>query len=407
MGSFLASSGDDGNVAVWNASTGARVGQPLRGHGELVTDIAFTAPRKLISAAGAEVARWDLDSVSLGRKLDAHQGALRTLAVSPDESEFLTGGSDVGVVKRWKLASMAQAGPPVVTGLRRVDWIEWERGAMVTIAGSAAGTKDQPRNGRVFLWDLERDRKIASFSLGRPGVAAVDISEDRGRLAVGDTSGQVTMWDLDSPRSIGRELKADDNAATTVAFSPDGETIATGGRSGVARLWQTRDGAELWERNTGANINSLAWRPDGSSFLAGGGASTLVRLDAATGKRIGSPTASQVGEISAIAVNGSGDQAAIGGFDGEVAIADANSGKVQFVFSGHSGHVNEVLFADRDRIVVSTGDDGSVITRKVEIDFWEREACRLADRNLTSAEAEDYLGGQDLINCPEQSLRPD
>jgi WD40 repeat protein len=398
-GRLFASSDNDGNIAIWETRTGRRLGR-LRGDGELAFDLAFTGPRTLISVAADELTRWNLDGTSLERRVDARQGELHALSLSPDQSQFVTGSAAGGTLTRWSVGSMSAMLTPMRTGLRRIDELAWQPGGTILIGGSEVGSpQNEPRHGRIVIWSAQTNHALASLSTGDPGVTTLALSPTGNRFAVGDTNGRVVIWDLGRRRPVGAPLQADANVAYDAAFAPDGRTIATAGDNGDVTLWRVRDGARLWRHATGANVNSIAWRPDGAVLLAGGGLSTLIRLDAKTGKPIGPPTALGVGEVSAITVSADGTQAAVGGFNGQIALVDPSTGALRYALSGQSGRIRQVAFVRHGDLVVSVADDGTVVTHTLDPADWEREACMEAGRNLTVSERHLYLGAQKVLPC--------
>jgi len=67
-------------------------------------------------------------------------------------------------------------------------------------------------------------------------------------------------------------LQRHEAAPTTLAFSPDGKTLASGSSDKTIRLWNVADGKqmEVWTAH-GGDVASVAFSPDGK-LLAGGGA---------------------------------------------------------------------------------------------------------------------------------------
>src|SRR5204862_5217394 len=137
----------------------------------------------------------------------------------------------------------------------------------------AAGHED----GRITLWALPKGEKIATLSIGRTQVNALGFGRDVRRraeskvatpeldgwlLAVGQADTKVSIWDLGKQTPITICHGSEENVYT-VAFSPDGTTLASAGR-GSANLWDVRTGRLLLSLDSRAYTFSLAFSPDGS-----------------------------------------------------------------------------------------------------------------------------------------------
>ncbi|MFG2456146.1 helix-turn-helix domain-containing protein [Streptomyces sp. NPDC048523] len=140
-------------------------------------------------------------------------------------------------------------------------------------------------DGRLLVGDLDQyadltSGKVTGWALadGRQ-VTALAFSRDGSRLAVGDTTGHVTLWDADLRHATGVLTGTADTAPPSLteavgalAFSADGSTLAVGGANGTLRLWDTAGqrllGGDL--PTPGDEIRSLAFgRDDGTVYAAG------------------------------------------------------------------------------------------------------------------------------------------
>lgn len=115
--------------------------------------------------------------------------------------------------------------------------------------------------------------------LSQQGIAAIAFSPDGKRLAIGDYSGRVTLWDGEARRRLGvlsgtytGPRRGDTEAVTTVAFSADGRTLATGGDKGTLQLWDVASNQQLGFAlpTPGDKILSLAFSVDGDTLYAAG-----------------------------------------------------------------------------------------------------------------------------------------
>jgi WD40 repeat protein len=102
-------SGDDGDTVavVWDAKTLERLGE-LRGHADVLQDIAFLPGGKVVTASFDGTAKiWDLESRRELATLRGHAGPVMAVSVNPDGTRVATASSD-GTAKLWDAATGRQ-----------------------------------------------------------------------------------------------------------------------------------------------------------------------------------------------------------------------------------------------------------------------------------------------------------
>ena len=90
------------------------------------------------------------------------------------------------------------------------------------------------------LWDVATRHQIRDLlTAGTGPVESLAFSPDGRTLATGSYGdGAAQLWDVASQHQIGIPLTVDTEPIRSVAFSPDGKTLATGSDDGAVRLWR-------------------------------------------------------------------------------------------------------------------------------------------------------------------------
>ncbi len=123
---------------------------------------------------------------------------------------------------------------------------------------------------RVWKTSVGKERLVAKV-MKAENLTAAAFSRD-GRIAVatlglGSTSGKIQVWDLKTSRVIATmESKPALNAVRTLAFSPDGRMLASGGENNAARLWEVSSGLERYRYAYGSKQHAVAFSPSGSTL---------------------------------------------------------------------------------------------------------------------------------------------
>jgi WD40 repeat protein len=125
-----------------------------------------------------------------------------------------------------------------------------------------------------YLWHLSRTRKeipklVLRDSEPRQAIYGVTFSPTDHCLATAGKDGVVRLWDSDTGRLL-RRLRCHNDEVNWAAFSPDGKTLATAGDDGAVKLWDVATG-ELKGQLIKASREAVvtAFRPDGKLLAAG------------------------------------------------------------------------------------------------------------------------------------------
>ena len=190
-------------------------------------------------------------------------------------------------------------------------------------------------------------------------VLSVAYAPDGATLATGGSRGAVRIWDASTGQQQ-HQLTGHTNWVRSVAYAPDGATLATGGDDGAVRIWDASTGQQQHQLtgHTG-DVFSVAYAPDGATLATGGDDGAVRIWDASTGQQQHQLTG-HTGDVFSVAYAPDGATLATGGGDGAVRIWDASTGQQQHQLTGHTGWVFSVAYAPDGATLATGGDDGAV-----------------------------------------------
>ncbi len=300
-GRRLVSVSDDGTVRLWDADSAQEA--TVRPAGGGVHVLAVSPDGGLLAWGGEDgrVRVWG----TRGREqaeVAVRGGAVRGLAFGP-RGERLVAVAENGTLTTWAVAR-GEAKPTLRLLTERRGQGRGVRGLAYDPAGgvlavaygapNSAGAVpdrvvgkpsrvgkpgDEPRGpGEVTLWDERGEeplRRLAGYDAEINGLA---FSRDGTRLATCGASrdggtdrlqGEIKIWDVQTGAPL-RTVRGHTGPVLSVAFSPDGKTLASGGYDYTVRLWNAADGMPLHTMpGHVCLVHSLAFSPDGKRLASG------------------------------------------------------------------------------------------------------------------------------------------
>ena len=192
-------------------------------------------------------------------------------------------------------------------------------------------------------------------------VLSVAFSPDGRTLASGSVDKTIKLWDVQSQREIAI-LTGHSDYVYSVAFSPDGRTLASGSDDKTIKLWNVRSQRQIATLTGHSNyVYSVAFSPDGLTLASGSGSwdKTIKLWNVRSQRQIATLTGHS-NTVYSVAFSPDGRTLASGSLDKTIKLWDVQSQREIATLTGHSHYVYSVAFSPDGRTLASGSWDKTI-----------------------------------------------
>ncbi|EUC54986.1 WD40-repeat protein (notchless protein), related protein, partial [Rhizoctonia solani AG-3 Rhs1AP] len=182
---------------------------------------------------------------------------------------------------------------------------------------------------------------------------------DGKRVVCGSNSGNIYIQDGHKPSY---SLTGHNHEVRSIAFSPNGQLLASGSADGSLMIWDAGTGEGLFDALTGhfGSVSSIAFSPDGTQVASGSSDETIRLWSSLTGAPIGNPFEGHTHSVSSVAFSPSGGQLVSASDDKTMRVWDVASGELIAAFEGHTDIVLSVAFSPDGTQIASGSADKTI-----------------------------------------------
>jgi WD40 repeat protein len=235
-------------------------------------------------------------------------------------------------------------------------------------------------DGKICLWRVVDGQQVLTLQGHTGWIWAVTFSPDGKTLASCSHDSLIRLWDvqsIDFERSNPANLaEADDSShlpvtclntlrghsrrAWTIAFSPDGQLLASGSDDQTIRLWNAHSGTCLvvLQGHTGG-VTSVRFSPNGQ-ILASGSEDSSIRLWSVDRGTTLKTLQGHTRWVRTVAFSPDGQTLATGSDDRTVRLWEVKTGTCRQTLPGHTGWVTSLSFSPNGQTLASGSEDASV-----------------------------------------------
>ncbi|MDX6592861.1 MAG: hypothetical protein QOJ13_2057 [Gaiellales bacterium] len=290
---------------------------------------------------------------------------------------------------------------------------------------TAAAVAYDPAGGRIAvatrtgleLIDAATGKRLAGV-MGATAFTRVAFSPDGalvGAVTSTPPSTSVVVWNLKTRQT--RELGRTTRLYVGLSFSPDSRRIAAGSFGLGLVVFDTSTGKVVGRKSTGANVDDVAYSPDGRLLaatlinLSFAGRSRIVTMDAKTLKVRATVIKLPSVETTAVAFSPDGTRIAYGAADGTAGLWSVAAERTVTKYLGHTAAISDLAFSPDGRTVATSSTDGTArvwrATGNEQRVFPLPPGSFVADQRLLSDRVVSLLGLPQGFGVVTTDLRTD
>ena len=269
-GELLATgSNDKQKVRLWKVHGGEPMPRNFTGQVGDVWSLAFS-PQGTQLASGSRdnpIRLWNLEENAVGEKVPdrLHADDYGNFCFSQD-GQWMAGGCADNTVKVWEVATL------------RIQGVLPKTSYVVAFSPQSDELLTATREGNPQWWNFQTKsvRSIPGYSGVLGQVISVDLSPNRRTAALGLSDGGIRILDIASGQPIGQPFRAHQGNVLSLAFSPRGDKLASGGSDKTVMVWDvpSQKGLGVCPEHKGA-VFGVAISPNGETLASGCGSATI------------------------------------------------------------------------------------------------------------------------------------
>jgi WD40 repeat protein len=324
----------------------------LEGFCGIVTSLAFSTDTRWLASGAANglVTLWNIASRTAIKTFEGHSESVDTVAFSFDGKTLLSGAAD-GVLRAWDLDSANQiwadedfvGRPCSALFVPFTDNLLW-------LAQDNTLNRCHPRVNGI-------PSRIPILPLSKEPVTSIAFSPDGQTIASGSYDGTVKLWEVSAGKLL-RTLSGNSLHVLSVAFSPDGQTFASGSGDRKVKLWEVGT-CKLLRTLSGHSdyVTSVAFSPNGQTVASGSHDRTVKLWE--VGTKLLRTLSGHSDYVTSVAFSPDGQTITSGSRDRTVKLWEVSAGKLLRTLSGHSDYVTSVAFSPDGQTIASGSKDST------------------------------------------------
>jgi WD40 repeat protein len=347
---------------------------------------------------------WDVSTGKETRRIEWKQGGGGRIAAYSPDNRWVATVQDHGVLHLWESPSGRHL-VELVLGRDFASSLGFSPDSTVLAVGGASnkyGRSEETSSDSVIalwrwngttlqpLWEAKPDHEAPIKGPRSQGIKSLAFSPDGKYVATGGLNNNIIrIWNVVGGKEV-RQIKASGAQVGALAFAPNGKILASGCEDGVVVFWDPESGAKLRETKQPGEVRTLAFSPEGKILAVGGGPEYgwnkgkknepfITLLSAEDGKEV-----QRLGNIregvGSLGISKDG-QVLAAGLGGVIRVWEIPSGRELSINAGHQHWISEVDISEDGQLAVTAGGDGPIIlwdlttgTEKLRLRGHEAEA---------------------------------